>query len=235
MGIPWWQSVLVHALVGAVGADPEPAVFAVLDGLDKELADLVGRRALVALLRQHDGPQLLFVPVRRRLRLLLLLLLFFVVTGVRVQTALRRLAVNVQVVGKLALLALVTVALLEEDAQHRLRVDAKRNLLDLHRLVQQQVRLALGVLGRLLLTLTRQLLGLLALLLGVAAALQLRRQLRNLSLGLGTLLVLHAKGAILDLLGRTRLLAAGRLLGFLRGHFGCVVEIRTKKRVTRKI
>ena len=67
--------MLVHALVTSIWTNPEPSILAILDGLDKVLADLVGGGALVALLAQDDAPQLLLVPVGRRLRLLLVLVL----------------------------------------------------------------------------------------------------------------------------------------------------------------
>lgn len=195
--------MLVHALVAAVGADPEPSILAILNGLDKVLAHLLRRRLLVALLGQDHLAQLLLVPVGRRLLLLLLTLLF---SGVGVQVPLLRLALEREVVGKLALLALLAVALLEEDAHYRLGVDAKRHLLDLGGAVEQRVGLPLGILGCLLLALALGLLGLLLLLLGAATGAQVLLHLLDLPLRLGSLLVLHAKRAVLDHL-------AGRLLG----------------------
>ena len=56
--------MLIHALISSVRADPEPTVLALLNRFDKELAHLVCGGALVALLRQDDGTQLFFVPVR---------------------------------------------------------------------------------------------------------------------------------------------------------------------------
>ena len=46
--------MLVLALVAAVRTHPEPAVLAVLDGLDEELAHLVRPGLLVALLGEED-------------------------------------------------------------------------------------------------------------------------------------------------------------------------------------
>lgn len=206
--------MLVHALIAAVWTDPEPTVFAILDGGHKVFADLVGRRLLVALLGQDDGPQLLLVPVGRRLGLFLLLLLLSLV---RVQVLLLRLALYRQVVRELALSALFAVALLEEDAHHRLGVDAKGHLLHLRGLVEQHLRLALGVLGRLLVALALGLFGLLALLLGAAAPLEVALDLGNLLLGGATFLILHAKGAVLDRLGGLLGLVA---LAFLGRHGG---------------
>lgn len=42
--------MFIHALVCPVGADPEPSVLAILNGLNEELAHLVGGCFLVALL-----------------------------------------------------------------------------------------------------------------------------------------------------------------------------------------
>ena len=46
--------MLVHALVAAVGTGPEPAVFTVFDGVDKELADFVGGGLGVTVLAHND-------------------------------------------------------------------------------------------------------------------------------------------------------------------------------------
>lgn len=53
--LPWRKSMLVHALITPVGTDPEPTVFAILNSLDKVLANLVCGCSLVALLGQHNG------------------------------------------------------------------------------------------------------------------------------------------------------------------------------------
>ena len=46
--------MFVHAFVAAVRAAPEPAVLAVLDGVDEVFADLVGRGFGVAVFAQDD-------------------------------------------------------------------------------------------------------------------------------------------------------------------------------------
>jgi hypothetical protein len=208
--------VLVHALVGAVGANPEPSILAVFDGFDEELADLVRRGLLVALLGENDGPQLFLVPVCRGFHLLLLLLFS---PGIGVQTPLFDLALVLEVVGELALLALFTVALLEEDTDDSLGVDAEWDLLDLGRLVHQSLDIALGILGGLLLLLPLELLGLLALLLRGATRFCHCAKLSNLFLSGTALLVLHAEGLVRDRLLGGRL----DLFPLLRRHDGGVV------------
>lgn len=210
--------MLILALITSIRTDPEPAVLSVLNGLDKELAHLIRRRLLVTLLAQYHSRQLLGVPVRARLGLLLLLLLLPVIG---IQVPLLRLALNGQIVAKLALLSLFAVALLEEDAHDRLGVHAKGHLLDLRWLRYEGLHLALGCLGGELVALALGLLGRLLLFFGAAAGLHLRVQLGDLLLGLRALLVLHAECAVLDELGGRRLvLAAGRLLGLFWRHDG---------------
>ena len=41
--IPWWKTVLIHALIAAIRTSPEPTVFAIFDCLDEVLAHFVGR------------------------------------------------------------------------------------------------------------------------------------------------------------------------------------------------
>lgn len=129
--------MLVHALVASIRTCPEPSVLLVLDGLDEELAHLVRCGLGVAVLAEHDIAQLLLVPIVYVVLLLALLFLFLLlVSAVGVQTPLLRLALHIEVVRKLAALALFAVALLEELAEHRLGVDTKWHLLHLDRLEQ---------------------------------------------------------------------------------------------------
>lgn len=128
--------MLIHALISSVGADPEPSVLAIFNSLDEVLAYLVGSSALITLLGQHDGPQLLLVPVGRGLKLLLFVLFF---AGILVDILLLRLAVHVKIMRELALVALLAVALSMENANDCLGVHAKRHLLDLCRPVEQLV------------------------------------------------------------------------------------------------
>lgn len=51
--------MLVHALVAAVRTHPKPAVLAILNGLDKELADFVGCRLWVSVFAEDDLPKFL--------------------------------------------------------------------------------------------------------------------------------------------------------------------------------
>ena len=46
--------MLVHALIAAVGAGPEPAVLAVFDGVDEVFADFVGGGLWVAVFGKDD-------------------------------------------------------------------------------------------------------------------------------------------------------------------------------------
>ena len=52
--VPWGQAVLVHALISTIRACPEPSVFAILDSLNEELANLVGCGLRIAMLVEHD-------------------------------------------------------------------------------------------------------------------------------------------------------------------------------------
>lgn len=91
--------MLVHALVASIRTCPEPTVLLVLDRLDEELAHLVGCCLGVAVLAEHNIPQLLFVPVVHVVLLLALLFLFLLlVSAVGVQAPLFGLALDVQVV-----------------------------------------------------------------------------------------------------------------------------------------
>lgn len=211
--------MLVHALVAPVGTDPEPAILAVFDGLDEELADLVRRGLLVALLRENDRPQLLLVPVCRGLHLLLLVLIR---PGIGVQTPLLDLALVLEVVRELALLALLTVSLFEEDADNSLGIDTEGDLLDLGGLVEQGLLLPLGILCGLLLLLPLSLLGLLTFLLGSAARFRHGAELSNLLLRSTALLVLHAKGLVGHRLLGGGLDLGATLVGLLGRHGGGV-------------
>lgn len=211
---PRWESMLVHALVAAIGANPEPAVLAILNGLDKELAHLVGGCPLVTLLGQDNRSKLLFIPVCRSLGLLIFLFFF---SGVAVQVLLLRLALDSKVVCKLALPSLLTVAFLVKDTYNRLGVDAKGHLLNLSGLVQQRLCLPAGLLGGLLLALSRFLLSLLTLLLSAATVLEVRRHTGDFLLGSTALFILHTKSPVLDRLGR---LLGGGLLALLGSHDG---------------
>jgi hypothetical protein len=210
--------MLILALITPVRTDPEPTILAILNSLNEELAHLVRRRLLVALLTHHDRLELLLVPIRARLLLLVLLLLG---PRIRIQIPLLRFPLHRQVVRELALLPLLAVPLLEEYAHHRLGVHAKGDLLDLRGFGDQGFQLPLGGLGGLLLALAGSLLGGLFLLFGGAARFHLGVESLDLLLGLGTLLVLHAEGAVLDELGGRRLvLAAGSLFDLLGRHGG---------------
>jgi hypothetical protein len=97
--VPWWQRVLVHALIASVRTCPEPSVFLVLDGCNEELANLVRCCLWIAVLAEHDLSQLIFVPVVHVVLLLLFFLgLLVLVSAVGVQTPLLGLALNVEVV-----------------------------------------------------------------------------------------------------------------------------------------
>lgn len=214
--------MLIFALVAIVGADPEPSVKAVLDGLDEILADLVRGCLLVALLGENNRPQLLLIPVRRSFGPLFLLLFS---PGICVQAPLVRLPVQLHVVGKFALLSFLAVALLVKNTQDGLRIDAKGHFLDLGGLVQQLFDLLPRSLGSQLLLLALGLFGGLLLLLGGTAALCLSLHLLDGPLGGTTLLVLHAKGLVLDdlfgvhLLGGALVALFGRhLVGFELGN-----------------
>lgn len=106
--------MLIHALVATIGAHPEPAVLLVLDGLDEKLAHLLGGRARIAMLAENNIAQFRLIPVVHSI--LLLGLFFFIVARVSVQIFLGGLALDVQVVTELALLALLAVALFVENA-----------------------------------------------------------------------------------------------------------------------
>lgn len=207
--------MLVHAFVATVGAYPEPTVFAVLDSCDEELADFVCCCSLVALFGQDDGSELFFVPIRGSFSLLLLLLFL---ASVCVEVLLLCLALNGQVVCKLAFATLLTVSLLEEDAYNRFRVNTKGNLLNLHRAVQKFCHFTLRRFSGSLLLLPCQLICLLALFFGASTVLQVRSHLGNLLLRGSTLLVLHTKGSVFHNLGGRRLLAATTLVLLWR-HF----------------
>jgi hypothetical protein len=75
-------------------------------------------------------------------------------------------------VTKLALLSLLTTALLKEDTEHGLGVDTEGDLLDLYRL-EQFKGLLLSLFRGLLFSFTTGLLGLFALLIGILAGLLL--------------------------------------------------------------
>jgi len=52
--------VSVHAFVAAVGTGPEPAVFALFDGVDEEFADFVGCGFWVAVFAHYDLSELFY-------------------------------------------------------------------------------------------------------------------------------------------------------------------------------
>lgn len=129
---------------------------------------------------------------------------------------------------ELALLALLTVAPLVKDTEHRLGVDAKRHLLDLGGLVEEEVGLAFGILGGLLLPLFRRLFCLFALLVGGATRLHRRCQSGNFSLRGTALLILHAKALVIGGLLRLRR-ALVHLLGRHAGRASRGSSILEKK------
>lgn len=206
--------MFVFAVIAAVWTHPEPTVFAVLDSLDEEFAHLVGGGLLITLLGQNDTSELLLVPVIRSL-LLLLFLLFC--STIRVQIDLLGLALDREIMGELALLALLTVTLFVEDTDNGLGVDAEGNFLDLRGPGQQFGVLPFGILGGLLLTGLGFLLGLFALFFGSAGGGCV--DLLDLFLRRGTLLVFHAKSLVGDDLRSLRLLGLGVFL-LLRRHGG---------------
>lgn len=112
--------------------------------------------------------------------------------------------------GKLALLALLAIPLLVENADDRFRVDTERHFLYLRGLVEQRIRLSLSLLGGPLLAVTGGLLGVFAFLLCARAGFELG----NSFLGDGALLVLHAKGLVLDSLFDIGLLGGGFFILF---------------------
>lgn len=142
--------MFVHALVASIRTNPEPTVLLVLDGLNKVLANFLGSRPRVAVLAENNFAKFLFVPFVHCVALLRLLLLFLRISRIGVEILLGRFPLNVQIMTELALLSLFTVALLVEDTQDGLRVDTKRNLLNLHGLEQLQGFLLCSLSGLLL-------------------------------------------------------------------------------------
>lgn len=140
------------------------------------------------MLAENDTTKLLFVPVIHSILLLLLFLFDILITRIGVKILLGCLALDIGVVGELALAAFFTVALLEEKTQYRLRVDTESDLLDLYRLEQLQLVL-LGLLLSLLLGLSLFLLGFLLLFAIVFVACCLCVHLLDLSLGGTSLLI----------------------------------------------
>lgn len=157
--------MLILAGVTSIGTDPEPTVLLVLDRLNEELADLIGRRLRVSVLAEDDIAQLLFIPVVHRILLLILLLRGLHVSRIGVQVLLSSLALHIRIVAELALLSLLTIALLEEDTQDGLGIHTEGNLLHLHRLEQLSC-LLLRLFGGLLFSLATGLLGLFPLRIG---------------------------------------------------------------------
>ena len=111
------------------------------------------------------------------------------------------------------------MSLLVELADDRLGVDTERHLLHLHGL-EQLHRLALGILGRLLLALQALAILTLALLVGRAGGRHLRLHALDVALRLSTLLVLEAEGLVGDNLGGALLDLLFLVLG---SHDGRVV------------
>ena len=92
---PWWEFVLVHALVASIWTCPEPTIFTFFNSLNEELAHFVGRGLLVAFLGEHNRFQFLLVPIFRSLRFLLSL---FLLPRVLVQIFLLAFPFDVQIV-----------------------------------------------------------------------------------------------------------------------------------------
>lgn len=128
--------MLIHALITSIGAGPEPAILLVLDGLNKVLANLLGCRTGISVLAENNLAQLLLVPVVDGIRLLRLLLRSLNIPGIGVEVLLGGFPLDVRIVTELALPALLAMALLIVDAENRLGIHAKGNLLDLHGLEQ---------------------------------------------------------------------------------------------------
>jgi len=61
----------VFATISTIGTSPEPSIFAVLDGLNEELADFVGGGLGVAVLGKNNFVEFLLVPVIHCIVLLL--------------------------------------------------------------------------------------------------------------------------------------------------------------------
>lgn len=189
--------MLVHALVASIGAGPEPTILLVLDRFDEIFADLVCRGPGVSVLAHNDLAQFLLVPILHVVLLLGFFLRRLDISRIGVQVSLGGLALEAQVVTEFTLAALLTVALLVENANNRLRIDTERNLLDLYRL-EQIGSLLSGLLGSLLLGLTAKLLGLLLLFIGVLVGGRLRIELGDLSFG-GTTFFLRGKIPVSEL------------------------------------
>lgn len=177
--------MLVHALVTTIGASPEPSILLVLDSFDEILADLLGRRSGVAVLAKNNAAEFLFIPFIHSILLLFLFFILLDISGIGVEILLGSLALQVQIVTEFALAALFAVALLVENTDDRLRVDAKRNLLHLYGL-EEVCGLPFGVFCGLLLCFTTTLLCFLAPVVGVLVGLVLSLHLSDLALGLGT-------------------------------------------------
>lgn len=129
-GVPRWQTVFIHALISSVRTRPEPAVFLILDSLDKVLAHFFRRGLWIAVLARHHFPQLLLVP--RIHSILFLDILLVVVARILVEIPLFGLSLHIRIVTELALPPLFAVTLLEKYTEHRLRVDTEWDLLRLH-------------------------------------------------------------------------------------------------------
>lgn len=128
--------MFIHAFITPIGANPEPTIFLVLDGLDEVLADLVGRRSRVPLLAKDDLAQLLLIPVLHSILLLLFLFAGLRIAGIGVEILLSGLPLDVQIMAELALLPFFAVALLVEDTDDGLGIHTERNLLSLEGLEQ---------------------------------------------------------------------------------------------------
>lgn len=197
--------MFIHALISSVWTYPEPAVLLVLDRLNEVLAHFVRRRLRVAVLAEYDTSQFLLVPLRHVV-LLLSIFLLLLVAVVGIQTPLLRLALHVEVVRKLALLALFAVALLEKLAKNGFWVDAKRYFLYLDGLEELSSFFA-GLLGCCLFLLALQFFGFFALLLGGPSRGSCGVDLFDLLLSGPSLLIFHAKGLVDDDLLRLGLVA----------------------------
>jgi len=154
--------MLIHALISSVRTSPEPSILLILDRLDEVFAYFIRRRLRIPMLTQHHLAQLLLIPIVHAILLLVLLLLL---STICVQTLLLCLALDRQIVTKLALPTLVAVAFFVELAEDCLWIDTEGHLLDLYGL-EEVGDFAACVLGGLLFLFTLELFGFLLLLVG---------------------------------------------------------------------
>lgn len=124
--------MFVHALVSAIGTGPKPPVLLVLHGLDEILADLLSSGSRVTVFVQYDRPQLVLIPIIH----CVIFFLFLFIARVGIEVLLSRLPFHTGVMAELALATLLTISLLEKDAEDSFGVDAKGDFLHLHWLKQ---------------------------------------------------------------------------------------------------